>query len=532
MSKFEKGIMIYYVFFGFFAAVFGIVVMCMPVVQRIEITERILSLAYWVIYPSYCYIIIRTAKKQREAPYANEAYYAKQFQNGDNLNNIIETGIVFYVKAILFPAIVTVIITLVSWREIFIPMFEQIHITMWKNSTLPPFLEEIIVVYTFLFCFFSIIIANINDKCMFFGPYELPVIKRCNIVTIITLSLATVYAGTYVLANSINWLLGIEDVMLLILIVLNILMYIWAFAVPINIEKRVVKRIYRIYPGKKIYVTPRKKWYKGNTIRQLEKVLKKYEKVVGKLKVDNIDSIKFGCILSSKKINIEWAIRRYYALAIIVVIVSLVCAALCSKAFDLTMRIIYVCISFLGILPIFYPLFNKKVIADNYQYINRIAYISEWGYYIKLKDKNKKIYVSVYDFPFCEYRNSLIKLKQIVCFYNLAIKMKYEDMESADEVITNAMCDYVEDMFKQKKAVKRMIVPLLICMELSEKSKNARMKKIKEVINKLNVNPQEQEMLINISILILREMYGDDEIFEKKKNIYFKEYKKIFIRKN
>ena len=49
MSKFEKGIMIYYVFFGFFAAVFGIVVMCMPVVQRIEITERILSLAYWVI---------------------------------------------------------------------------------------------------------------------------------------------------------------------------------------------------------------------------------------------------------------------------------------------------------------------------------------------------------------------------------------------------------------------------------------------------------------------------------------------------
>ena len=70
-------------------------------------------------------------------------------------------------KAILFPAIVTVIITLVSWREIFIPMFEQIHITMWKNSTLTPFLEEIIVVYTFLFGFFSIIIANINDKCMF-----------------------------------------------------------------------------------------------------------------------------------------------------------------------------------------------------------------------------------------------------------------------------------------------------------------------------------------------------------------------------
>lgn len=92
--------------------------------------------------------------------------------------------------------------------------------------------------------------------------------------------------------------------------------------------------------------------------------------------------------------------------------------------------------------------------------------------------------------------------------------------------------DNVEDMLKQKKAVKRMIVPLLICMELSEKSKNARMKKIKEVINKLNVNPQEQEMLINISILILREMYGDDEIFEKKKNIYSKEYKKIFIRKN
>lgn len=92
--------------------------------------------------------------------------------------------------------------------------------------------------------------------------------------------------------------------------------------------------------------------------------------------------------------------------------------------------------------------------------------------------------------------------------------------------------DNVEDMLKQKKAVKRMIVPLLIYMELSEKSKNARMKKIKEVINKLNVNPQEQEMLINISILILREMYGDDEIFEKKKNIYSKEYKKIFIRKN
>lgn len=92
--------------------------------------------------------------------------------------------------------------------------------------------------------------------------------------------------------------------------------------------------------------------------------------------------------------------------------------------------------------------------------------------------------------------------------------------------------DNVEDMLKQKKAVKRMIVLLLIYMELSEKSKSARMKKIKEVINKLNVNPQEQEMLINISILILREMYGDDEIFEKKKNVYCKEYKKIFIRKN
>lgn len=44
MSKFEKRIMIYYVVFGFFAAVFGIVAMCMPVVQRIEIAERSLSL--------------------------------------------------------------------------------------------------------------------------------------------------------------------------------------------------------------------------------------------------------------------------------------------------------------------------------------------------------------------------------------------------------------------------------------------------------------------------------------------------------
>ena len=511
MSEISKRIVNFSVVYWFVILIFGMAILETKVEQIGNRMEQLFSILYLCVYPFYYFAILYGSKNEKNVC-QKEEYYIMQFPDINSLNRVSNTGLWYFIKMSVVVMLMVICPILFVYRDVFFAFFEKFHNNVWKIESLSSIIGVIAAVYAFLFAFFPIIVENMKNKYMFFKPYELPIIKWSNRVTTISL----IELAIYILINIIykkDWLLGAFEVIWFLLIGINVIMYIWAFSMPISIEKRVIKKIHNLYPRKNIYMTPNKKWFKSNVVGQVAKLLDDYEKTLYKINYDNIENIEFDCVLAKKRENIDSAVRKFYFLIAIAFGIMFFVGFQVSVTLDMSQRMPYLILSLISLMPLMNPLMDKKIIVNNYRYINRIVCFSIWGYYIKLANKENRKYISLYDYTFSEYRKYLIRLKRIVCFYNLSINMKYDDVEFIDNIAIECLCAYVSDVSRRNRYKKGMIVPVLICGCLSENQRTENWKNIKEMLNQVNIDKKEQEMSIKISLLMLRDMYGNDANF-------------------
>ena len=493
-----------------------------------EKMNPVISLIFLYMYPFLYYLFFKVIKRVKKEFHEEKGYYriqvpdnkalniAKQYDDADNFK--------LFLKYIIFIIFVAAIYKL-CWHNIQKPKIDFVHISKkeWSNNIT----GLLVTIYAAYFALFPVLSSYLNNRCLFFNIYDLPDIINGNRVMRISIGIFVLYifAGCIDKASYItHFILALCCVLVLI----NGLIYLRAFTNPIKIEKRVIKRIDRIYGNKKIYDTPNRTWSKGRTIRQIAILLKEYEKSLEKINIEKIEDINFGCIFSGKKVNECLAKEGYYRIVRVVVGIVVPCTCLVSKSFDtFPNRMIYLILSFVAVIPLLIPLFNQKVIKNNYLEINCVAYNSKWGYYIDLKDKN--MYVTSYDCSRSKYGRWIITLKRMVCFFNLALKMKYNDIQRIGSLGMEYICDYVVGQLKTNKYRKGMAIPMLICACVSDENKTIECT-IKKVLLQINMDKQEKEITTKVCLQILRDLEANDEEFYKAK--YEKKLAGWFEQKN
>ena len=111
--------------------------------------------------------------------------------------------------------------------------------------------------------------------------------------------------------------------------------------------------------------------------------------------------------------------RRFYRLAIVAIGIMLLFGLTLSVSLDAMQKRLYLIITLLALMPLLIPLLDKGVVENNYMYINRLGYNSTWGYYVKLVNKEKRLYLTAYDLSFSKYRKCLINLKRFFHFLRM-----------------------------------------------------------------------------------------------------------------
>ena len=143
---------------------------------------------------------------------------------------------------------------------------------------------------------------------------------------------------------------------------------------------------------------------------------------------------------------------------------------------DVEIRLLYVILSIIGISPALIICFKTENIEKYYDYINYCVFFVRWRFYFKLKNKSNSIFVATYDYLFSRYREYYRRLKRIICFYNLALDMEYEDEKKFGEYSLECLCAYIKDMRKHNEDISGMIAPLIICHAYREKLIQKRLK--------------------------------------------------------
>ncbi|MBQ8326731.1 MAG: hypothetical protein IJX86_06625 [Lachnospiraceae bacterium] len=515
MRDFTKRIVNFTIVYGFIILVFCVAIFSTPEESQGNRIETVISLLYLCVYPAYYFVIIYASSKAKKTNYLVRDFYIKQFPDLNALNKANDTVFMGGVRGaktgVTIFSIYPIVCLLAIYWEYLIVFFEEIHTIIWEKDSLVAVIGVIVAIYAFLFAFYPIIVAKVNSECILFESQELPVIKRSDRVIVLSLATLLIYVIAVLFGVEASWR-GAIEVAWIVTISISIMMYLEAFILPKKNEKNILKRIHHLYRTKRIYVTPNKRWYKGSVIRYIAKLLEEYEKTLRKGKFDNIEHIEFDSIVSNRKENYIMATKKYYIFSVCVIVIMLLFGRILSILGELGVQEskIYLLITMLAVLPLINPLIDKNAIKNNYGYINCIGANSSWGYYIKLANEDKNIYISSFGDSITAYQRLLSKIKRIVCFFNLAMNMKYEDADYIDDVAVDCLCAYVCDMSRKDRYTKGMIIPIMICGYLSENQRSENMKKIKKMLKHISVDKKEQEIAIEISTLIIRELYGDD----------------------
>lgn len=401
-----------------------------------------------------------------------------------------------------------------TYRDIISSILEEFHGKVWLNESASTIIGIVAGTYAFQFAFFPIIISYLKDKCLFFEPFDIKIVNWSRKVTVISLAIVIINIIFLGVGAKSYWM-GACELLWIVLMAINVIIYIVIFVIPVKIEKRVLKNIHHLFVRKRVYMTPNKKWWKGSAIRQIAYLLEEYKKSLCKINFQCIEDIEFACVHSKRKENIFLAKKRFYILAGVVTGIILLFGWSLPLQLNVLQKKLYLVISLTALLPILIPVSDDLVITNNYVYINRLGYISAWGYYIKLANKTRRIYISTDDICSPEYKRYLVNLKRLVSFYNLAINMKYEDAENIDNIGIECLCNYIRDLSKRGIYQQGMLVPVLICACLSEKKKEENVLIIKELSGQLEISKEEQSKSIKISLQVLRNLHGDDREFDK-----------------
>lgn len=468
-----------------------------------KILDSIMAIIFLCIYPLFYFLSIWGCRKYKEQVKAKE-YYQMQFPDIDALKKAGKHLIFSYVIPLLIMFLLIFIAFIIDNFDRIKEIPINFHDKIWYEQNMITIIGSVVAIYAFLLTFLSIIVSYLDNKCLFFRPFDLPLINISIVIMVISLLISMIYIFFSIYFKN-HFILGVCEIIWFLLILIVMVIYMMAFLT--QIEKRILRKIHNLYGRKQIYITPSKKWWKGSVIKQLSYFLKGYNKILNNNFFMSIQNVEFGCILLKKEENIKLAKKKIYLLAVRILVILFIYGFCLKISFSALQQKIYFMITLLSSMPLLIPLVERHIVVDNFAYINSLGALSEWGYYITLNNNRIK-YVSTYDiFSNSKYKKYLVKIKQIACFYRLAINMEYEDEECIDELCISCLCDYVRDLEKQKKYHNGMLVPLLICACLSKNKNN---EDIKKMLQKLKITDSEKFKSIKISIQILRDLWGDD----------------------
>ena len=520
-SYMRKNIVNFSILYYFMVLLFTIEILCNSVVHIGVRFEQVASLLFLYIFPFFYYLCYKSCNILKEKVYVDNDYYASQFSSVSGLerfNNSFFLHIICTVTIVYIIIFIIIIFVVPAYNDIFRELLNRFYIEKWRKSFNSDIISIALGSYAFLLALIPIIVAYLNNRCTFFEPYEIKIIKISNIILIISIIEMGVYFVLRILKCDIV-ILAILELIWIALIAVNIFIDICAFFGPLGIEKKVLKKIDCLFWKKKIYMPPNKRWNKSNVIRQLAYLLKEYEKNLYKIKRGSINRIEFGSILSENRRNVEVALKKYKVIVTVVIAILFIYGSSLSFPYNVQQKWIYLLLTLLAGLPLIYPLVNREIVVNNYKLINNTVFIATWGYFMKVTNKKELLYITSYDRvrgKYQKFQKYILSLKRIVCFYNLALKMKYSDTDNIDKVGIDCLCAYVSDKKREDKFRTELLIPIIICACLNEKEKKRNLKKVKGVIAQMELSKEEQAFVVQLSMLVLRDIHGNDIEFWKK----------------
>ena len=482
--------------------------------SSISIINKFVAKHLVFIYPLVYFVGIKMINRWGREEKYKKIYYATRCSEKNIISRIKNIDyekklfgqILGMVFAIFIAALCIVKIEIVkAWME-------EIHKIIWTNTSI--YLALIIGIYTLIITVHPMVSSYIDKRCMLFDAYKLAPMRVVFSITMASVIDLFVIFVLYISKREHNWLLVVETVWeFLILVIIGI--YVIAIVQPIIMEKNVIKKIDIVYNVKKNYITPSRKWYRGTAINHMENLYERYKKVAKKINLSNIRTMDFDCVYSDREENLiiaKKASRNLWIWAIWFVLTIFFVFYSNLGSFSISC----LGIAAVGIIPAIIALVDKRVWHKKYKVINELGNISVWGYYVKLVKKEKVLFFSSHYIIPSKYKKYVTRLKKIGCFYNLAVKMEYEDTKCFDFIGVDYLCDCLEDDSRINSELNGLLLaPILLCACLSMKKKKKIEKRIAEIMEKIIVEQREKEWVKRICLCVLRDIEGNDESYAK-----------------
>ena len=236
MNKTVKRIKNFSVIYFLLVVFFSILVLETEVKEIKGRINQIIPIIFLCIYPFYYFIVMYASRRIKDKK-LNE-YYEMQFPNINILSNVKEVGFYFFCAYIVGGLICIVFLVLQNYSDFVVAFLNGVHEKIWVKESYSAVISVIVGIYAFLLAFFPIIIADLKDKCMFFEPFELSIVSRSKKITILSLIVGIIYMLLCIIDVKVFWL-GAFELFWILLIIVNILIDIWMFTMPVKMEKKV-----------------------------------------------------------------------------------------------------------------------------------------------------------------------------------------------------------------------------------------------------------------------------------------------------
>lgn len=511
-----RNILNFYIVYCFFSKFFmkqyieNLTFLKISMINRI-VVENLVFL-YPVLFILFIYMI---NKWNREEKHKRIFHVSGYF--GENMMPRIK-NVNYHMYALGLPMTVILLVVLLEGmfinRNKLIDVAEWIHGMVWERGI--DSITLVITIYGIIIAIFPCLVAYIEKKSMFFNAYDLSSVKNILRFTIISGGLVIVVFGMQKV-EKLHELSLILEMSWIILIILNIGMVIISVLQLVIVEKRMISNLEKVYEIKKIHVIPSQKWYRGGAIYQIKKLFDKHKKAITRIDFRKINSLDFDCVYSERYENQNVAKEAYRNLIFMAIIFGfIIYSVLYTHISFLSWYCLFIAMG--GIVPVFIPMFNKRVWNDNYKVINELGHIPTWGYYMELVNKKNVLFFSSYGFKKSKYKEYIMSLKRIGCFYNLAVNMKYEDTEYFDFIGIDCLCDlYEDDCWISEEINGFLLAPIIVCACLGKEEKKDIHTRIVEMMDKIKVRKSEKEFVKNVCLLVLRDIEGNDENYRKSK---------------
>ena len=369
--------------------------------------------------------------------------------------------------------------------------------------------------YAIILAFYPVAKGSMEHQCMVLDFEEIGIVKCfkwcfAGSVIIIIIDIIYLFVGEYSCKREKNT--AIEGMTFVIWIIIMIFEIIILTIIEFNgkkLERGALKNIDETYWNKKIYIIPNKIWYKSEMLLVLQRFFDEYIKCVQKVNLNKIVDMDFGNIYEDKKQN--YMICKSYFIGLLLMILIIMGCIGGERKF------IFVLVN----IPLFYVLGGKTCNINACRMFNTMI-ISQWGYYVK-KTPNSIEYISSHD---SIHKNKLRKLKRVICFYNLSLYMQYHDAsrKNIEKESLNMMMDYLFEK-QNKRNMGAMILPVLVCACLGEDNDKKVDKRLRRYINEIKMTPQQKKLIGKSSLLLIRDLIGDDDKYMKEQHIYKKRIK-------